>query len=113
MLRVRCPTHIKKIIIEQKLDICFITHTTFLATMEATSSKTGALAAEIQRAIKVLPASHLIESQDGPLVDNQRDGYICLQDWAFIKRFTFVKESTWVEREILYCIHHHDTTRDH
>ena len=52
--------------------------------MEATSSKTGALAAEIQTAIEVLPASHRIEPQDGELVDNPRDGYIRLQDWAFI-----------------------------
>ena len=52
--------------------------------MGATSSRTGALAAEIQRAIKVLPASHQIEPQDGELVDNPSDGYIRLQDWAFI-----------------------------
>lgn len=52
--------------------------------MEATSSRTGALAAEIQRAIEVLPASHRIEPQDGELVDNPRDGYICLQNWTFM-----------------------------
>ena len=62
--------------------------------MEATSSKTGALAAEIQTAIEVLPASHRIEPQDGELVDNSRDGYIRLQDWVFIQGFAFVKEST-------------------
>ncbi len=81
--------------------------------MEATSSKTGALAAEVQRAIDVLPASHRIEPQDGELVDNPRDGYIRLQDWAFIQGFTFVKESTWAERWVLHCIHHHDRTRDY
>ncbi len=81
--------------------------------MEATNSKTGTLAAEIQRAIKVLPVFHRMESQDGELVDNSRDGYIRLQDWAFIQGFTFVKESTRAERWVLYCIHHHDTKRDY
>ena len=55
--------------------------------MEATGSKTGALAAEIQSAIEIIPACHRIESQDGELVDNPADGYIRLQDWAFIQGF--------------------------
>lgn len=38
--------------------------------MEPTSSMTGALATEIQRAVDLLPASHRIESQDGELVNN-------------------------------------------
>ena len=81
--------------------------------MEATSSKTGALAAEIQRAIEDLPASRRIEPKDGELVDNPRDGYIHLQDWVFIQGFAFVKESTWAERWVLHCIHHNHTTRDY
>ncbi len=81
--------------------------------MEATSSKTGALAAEIQRAIEVLPVSHRMEPQDGELVHNPKDGYIRLQDWAFIQGFAFVTESTQAEQWVLHSIHHHNTTRDH
>ena len=81
--------------------------------MEATNSRTGALAAEIQRAIEVLPASHQIEPQDGELVDDPSDGYIRLQDWGFIQGFALVKASTRAERWVLHCIHHHDTTRNY
>lgn len=73
--------------------------------MEATSSRTRALAAEIQRAIEVLPASHQIGPQDRELVDNPSDGYIRLQDWAFIQGFALVKASTRAERWVLHCIH--------
>lgn len=72
-----------------------------------------ALVAELQRAIQVLPASHRIELQDGELVENPRDGYICLQDWAFIQGFVFIKKSTWAKRWVLHCIYHHDTRKDY
>ena len=67
---------------------------------------------EIQRAINALPHAHQVEPQDGELVDNPRNRYIRLQDWAFTQRFTLGKESARPEQWILQCIHHHDKTRD-
>ena len=81
--------------------------------MDATSSMKGALAAEIQRAVDILPASHRIEPQDRELVDSPGDDYIRLQDRAFVQVFALVKESSRPERWVLHCIHHHDTTRDY
>ena len=75
-------------------------------------SITEELATDIQRAINALPPAHQVEPQDGELVDNPRDGYIRLQDWAFIQGFALVKESSRPERWVLQCIHHHDKTRD-
>lgn len=46
--------------------------------IEAINSKTRTLAAEIQKAIKVLLTSHQIKPQNKKLVDNLRDSYICL-----------------------------------
>ena len=74
---------------------------------------TRALAAEIQRAVDVIPASHRIEPKDGELVDNPGDGYICLQDWASVQGFALVKESSRPDRWVPYCIYHHDATRDY
>ncbi len=59
---------------------------------------TEALAVQIQRVIDALPVSHQIQSQDGELVDNPGDGYVCLQDWAFLQGFALVKKSSQPER---------------
>ncbi len=77
-----------------------------------TRSITEELATDIQRAINALLPAHQVEPQDGELVDNPRDGYIRLQDWAFTQGFALVKESSRSERWVLQCIHHHDKTRD-
>lgn len=46
---------------------------------------TEALADEIQKAVDAVPASHQLKSQDGELVDNPGDGYVCLQDRASVQ----------------------------
>lgn len=52
--------------------------------MEPARPMTEALAVEIQSAVDALPASHQIEPQDRELVGNPGDGYVRLQDWAFV-----------------------------
>lgn len=42
------------------------------------------VAADIRKAINALPPTHQVGPQDGELVDNPRDEYICLQDCAFV-----------------------------
>ena len=37
--------------------------------------------------------------------DNTGDGYVPLQDWAFLRGFALVKESRRPEGWILHCIH--------
>lgn len=53
----------------------------------------GLLIASIQKIIEVLSMFHEIKPQDRKLVDSLRNGYISLQVWAFIQRFTYVKKS--------------------
>ena len=74
---------------------------------------TEALADEIQKAVDAVPASHQLKPQDGELVDNPGDGYVCLQDRASVQGFIRVKEGSQPERWVLHCIHHHDTIRDY
>ncbi|MCJ1346320.1 hypothetical protein MMC31_004535 [Peltigera leucophlebia] len=82
--------------------------------MESNSrSITEEVAADIRRAINALPPAHQVEPQDGELVDNPRNGYIQLQDWAFVQGFALVKESSRSDRWILHCIHHQDQIRDY
>ena len=67
-------------------------HSSPPSTMELNPrSMTEEVATDIQRAINALPPAHQVEPQDGELVDNPRDGYIRLQDWAFTQGFALVK----------------------
>ncbi len=71
-------------------------------------SRTDALAADIRKSINSLPIAYQSEPQNGELVDNSQDGYVRLQDWAFVPDFALVKESSRSERWVLHFIHHHD-----
>lgn len=79
---------------------------------EPTIPISEALASDLQRAIHALPIAHCKEPQHGETVDNQDEGYVRLQDWAFTKGFALVKESTRSNRVVLHCIHHHKEARN-
>ena len=54
-------------------------------------SMTKEVSTDIQKAINALPHAHQVEPQDGELVENPRNKYVRLQDWAFTQKCTLVK----------------------
>lgn len=65
---------------------------------------------DIQRVTNAFLPAHQVKPQDGKFVDNLCNGYIQLQDWAFIQRFVLIKESFESEQWISQCIHHYGKT---
>ncbi len=59
---------------------------------------TEEVANDIWRAINAFPPIHSMELQNGKLDDNTYDGYLRLQDWAFVQRYTLIKESSRSDR---------------
>ncbi len=66
--------------------------------MESVRSTSNTLSTDIQKAISSLPLAHQSQSLNAELVDNLKDGYASLQDWAFVQGFKLVKESSRPER---------------
>ena len=88
---------------------------TFAATASATM--TVELAAQLAAAVAALPPAHCLNPVEREPSESKEAVFVRLQNWAFTKGFTLVKESAktkngQVVRLYLDCVHHKKETQN-
>ena len=88
---------------------------TFTAT--ASETVTAELRAQLDAAVATIPPAHCLNPVEQECFESNDAAFVCLQNWAFTKGFTFVKKSAKTKnRQVIHiyldCVHYKKVTKN-